>query len=191
MTTLVLCRHAEAGNFEQASALAEELSVLALAVIYTSPLERAVETARAVASVHELRPVEVVELQEIDFGDVEGLGFDELPVDLQRGLLQEPAQVRFPGGETYAELQHRVCTAVDRIIRAHPDGAILIVSHAGSIRAALARWLKMDDDAFVRIDQRYASVNVVEWSDGVPLVRLVERGEAQRVGFRAALRAAL
>jgi broad specificity phosphatase PhoE len=173
VTTLVLCRHAEVGNIEQARALAEELSGLALAAVYTSPLARAVETARAVASPHALRFLEVAELREIDFGDVEGLSFDEFPTDLQQGLLRAPAEVRFPGGETYAELRHRVCSAVDQIVSAHPDGTIVIVSHAGSIRAALAQWLKMDDDAIFRIDQRHASVNVVEWFDGVPLARLV------------------
>jgi broad specificity phosphatase PhoE len=173
MTTLVLCRHAEEGNAEQARALAEELADLRLAAVYTSPLGRAVETARAVASPHELSPLVVSELREIEFGDVEGLSFDEFPTGLQQGLLQAPAEVRFPGGETYTELQHRVCAALDRIVGAHPDRAIVAVSHAGSIRAALAQWLRMDDHAIFRIDQRHASVNVVDWFDGVPLVRLM------------------
>jgi broad specificity phosphatase PhoE len=173
VTTLVLCRHAETGNLEQARALAEELSGLALAAVYTSPLQRAVETARAVASRHALDPVEVADLREIDFGEVEGLTFNQFPTDLQKGLLQAPSEVRFPGGETYNDLQRRVCSAVDQIVSAHPDGTIVVVSHAGSIRAALAQWLKMEGDAIFRIDQRHASVNAVEWFDDAPLVRLV------------------
>jgi alpha-ribazole phosphatase len=173
MTTLVLCRHAEEGNAEQARALAEGLSGLTLAAVYTSPLGRAVETARGVASLHGLSPIEVNELREIEFGDAAGLSFDEFPTDLQQGLLQTAAEVRFPGGETFAELQHRVCGAVDRIVPAHPGRTLVVVSHAGSIRAALARWLKMDDEAIFRIDQRHASVNVVDWFDGAPFVRLV------------------
>lgn len=173
MTTLVLCRHAEAGNAAQASTLADRLADLAPAAVYTSPLVRAVETAVAVADRHGLTPVEVDDLREIDFGDAHGLAFDELPPELRDGLLREPANVRFPGGETYAELQQRVCSALDRIVAAHPEVAVVVVSHAGSIRAALARWLSIPGDASFRIDQRHASVNIVDWHDGVPLVRLV------------------
>jgi broad specificity phosphatase PhoE len=173
VTTLVLCRHAEAGNGEQARVLAASLAVLSPAAVYTSPLARAVETAVAIASLQGLTPVNVEGLREIDFGDADGLSFDELPHALQRGLLDEPASVRFPGGESYVELQERVCSALARIVADHPDRTIVVVSHAGSIRAALAGWLSMPGEASFRIDQRHAAVNVVDWRDGVPLVRLV------------------
>jgi broad specificity phosphatase PhoE len=173
MTRLVLCRHAEAGNREQARDLAEALLSCPFAAVYTSPLARALETARAVAEVHRLTPLEVDDLREIDFGDVEGLGFDDLPRELRSGLLQEPTKVRFPGGETFDELRERVCEAIDRIVANHRSETVGVVTHAGSIRAALAEWLRMADDAIFRIDQRHAAVNVVDWLDGVPLVRLV------------------
>jgi broad specificity phosphatase PhoE len=173
VTTLTLCRHAEAGNADQARKLADALSKLKVDAVYTSPLERAVATARAVARPHGLSPLEVNDLREIEFGDADSLEFDELPVELRHGLLREPAKVRFPGGETYGELQQRVCAALDLIVSTHPHATVLVVSHAGSIRAALARWLMMNDEAIFRLDQRHASVNVVDWFDGVPLVRLV------------------
>jgi broad specificity phosphatase PhoE len=173
VTTLVLCRHAEAGNAEQARVLAASLALLSPAAVYTSPLARATETAAAIAALHGLTPVKVEGLREIDFGDADGLAFDELPHALQRGLLDEPARVRFPGGESYVELQERVCSALVRIVADHPDGTVVVVSHAGSIRAALADWLSMPGEASFRIEQRHASVNVVDWHDGVPTVRLV------------------
>ena len=173
MTRLVLCRHAEAGNAGQAAALADELSGLTFAAVYTSPLVRALETARAVAARHGLAALEVDELREIDFGQVDGLAFEELPAELREGLLHSPAKVRFPGGETYGELQRRVCDALDGLVAAHPEDTIDVVSHAGSIRAALARWLMMDDEAIFRIQQDYGAVNVVDWTGGVPLIRLV------------------
>jgi broad specificity phosphatase PhoE len=189
MTTLVLCRHVEAGNDGQARALAEELSELLLDAVYTSPLERACETARAVAARHGLAPVEVDELREIDFGEADGLAFDEFPAALQRELLDRPARARFPGGETYAELQSRVCAALEGIVRRHTEQTIVVVSHAGPIRAALARWLMMDDEAIFRIDQGFGAVNVVDWVDGVPLVRLVNcAGPAGRITHGATRR---
>jgi alpha-ribazole phosphatase len=168
---LVLCRHASAPD--QAVELAETLASVRFEAVYSSPLERAVHTARAVAHVHGLVPVQIEALREIDFGEVEGLNFDEFPNELQDGLLREPTTVRFPGGETYEELGERVSQALDTIVVDHPDATVAVVSHAGAIRAALAEWLGIVGDAIFRIDQRYAAVNVVDWIDGVPLVRLV------------------
>jgi alpha-ribazole phosphatase len=173
VTRLVLCRHAEAGNRSQARTLADELAPLPLEAVYTSPLERAVETAQPIAAAHGLAPVEVDALREIDFGGVDGLGFHKFPVELQAGLLREPLTVRFPGGETYEELRERVCRALDEIVARHPDAAVAVVTHAGSIRAALATWLGVAGGAIFRIDQRHAAVNVVDWIDGAPFVRLM------------------
>jgi broad specificity phosphatase PhoE len=173
VTTLVLCRHAEAGHAEQARALAQQLVALRPVAVYTSPLDRAVATALAVADTHGLAPVERDDLREIDFGEVDGVSFDDLPPSLQDGLLTQPANIRFPGGETFQELQDRVCAALEEIVAAHADGTVVVVSHAGAIRAALARWLSVPGDASFRIDQRHGAVNVVEWHDGLPLVRLV------------------
>lgn len=173
MTTLVLCRHAQEGDRRQAESLAAALAHLPLAAVYTSTLPRALETAWALAAAHDLVPVEVAELREIDLGDVEGVAFDDFPAELRRGLLEQPLEVRFPGGETYEELRRRTTDALDRILVAHPSDAVAVVSHAGAIRAALATWLGMADEALFRIDQRFASVNVVDWIEGVPLVRLV------------------
>ena len=173
MTRLVLCRHAEAGNRDQVRTLADELAHLPFEAVYTSPLERAVETARAIAAAHGLAPVEVEALREIDFGSVDGLGFDDFPVELQAGLLHRPLTVRFPGGEIYEELRERVSRALEEIVVSHPCAVVAVVTHAGSIRAALATWLGIADEAIFRIDQGHAAVNVIDWIDGAPLVRLM------------------
>ena len=96
MTRLVLCRHAEEGNAAQARELAAALAELPLRAVYTSPLRRAVFTADAVAAEHALVPVEVAELREIDFGEVDGLDLDEFPLPLRTELLSGPLSVRFP-----------------------------------------------------------------------------------------------
>jgi broad specificity phosphatase PhoE len=173
MTRLVLCRHAKAGNADEANELGAALASVPFKAVYTSPLERALATSRAVAVQHGLDPVEVVDLREIDFGDIEGLEFDQLSAELQAGLLGEPLTVRFPGGETYGELRERVCRALVEIVERHAGETVAIVTHAGSIRAALGAWLGIDGEAIFRIDQRTASVNIVDWLDGVPIVRLV------------------
>ena len=174
---LVLCRHAPPADSAAAAALAHALRALPVAAVYSSPLERARITAEQIASVHGLDPVVVDDLREIDFGEVEGLGFDDLPPDLQRGLLDEPTRVRFPGGETYAELRDRVVEAFADVTARHEGETVVAVSHAGAIRAALAAWLLIPDEAVFRLDQRYAAVNVIEWHDGTPLIRVVNATE--------------
>jgi broad specificity phosphatase PhoE len=88
-------------------------------------------------------------------------------------LLRTPGTVRFPGGESYEDLRARVVAAVGDILSRHAGESVVAISHAGAIRAALATWLEVPAEASFRIDQSFAAVNVVEWIDGAPLVRLV------------------
>jgi broad specificity phosphatase PhoE len=170
---LVLCRHSAAGDSDGIALLAAELADIDLAAVYTSPLERAVQTAQAVAASHELRPVVITDLREIDFGDVDGMQFDDYPPKLQATLLSAPGTVQFPGGESYEQLRARVVAALEQIVLRHDGETVVAVSHAGAIRAALATWLSVPPDAAFRIDQSFGSVNVVDRLDGAPFVRLV------------------
>ena len=67
----------------------------------------------------------------------------------------------------------RVVAALGDITARHEGETVVAVSHAGAIRAALAAWLLMADEAVFRLDQRYAGVNVVEWHDATPLIRVL------------------
>ena len=157
----------------QARELAAALDDVPVEAVYTSPLARAVDTAAAIAGEHDLDPIEIADLREIDRGSADGLSFDEYPKELQAAFLGRPLTARFPGGETYEELRDRICPALEKIANAHRDGTVTVVTHAGPIRAALAIWLRIPDEAVFRIDQRFGAVNVVDWLDGVPLIRLV------------------
>jgi broad specificity phosphatase PhoE len=173
VTRLVVCRHADPDDPKAAEALAYVLQFLPLAAVHTSPLPRAQTTAAAVVRPHALTPIVAEALREIDLGEVEGKAFDEYPPELKETLLRDSTLARFPGGETFAELQRRVCEAVDEIVARHDGATVAVITHAGPIRALLAAWLDIAGDAIFRLDQRYGSVNVVDWIDGVPLVRLV------------------
>jgi broad specificity phosphatase PhoE len=177
---LLLCRHAEAGNGDQAAELARTLAPVELRAVYTSPLERATVTAAAVAAAHALTPVVVPELREIELGEVEGLQFEQYPPELQAALLGEPAAVRFPGGESYEDVRRRVVRVLGEIVARHSGEAVAAISHAGAIRAALATWLEVPPAASFRLDQHFAAVNVVDWVEGTPLVRLVNGTRVER-----------
>jgi alpha-ribazole phosphatase len=170
---LVLCRHAAARDLRQAAELAERLAGVELAAVYTSPLARAAETAQAVAARHGLTPRVVSDLREIDLGDVDGLQFDGYPAELRAALLDTPGTVRFPGGESYEDLRARVVAALGDIVSRHDGETVAAISHAGAIRAALATWLGVPAQASFRLDQSFAGVNVIDWIEGAPFVRLV------------------
>jgi alpha-ribazole phosphatase len=192
VTRVILLRHAEpaddargrcygrldvglsAAGFEHARRLPASLSPLDYDAVYTSPRVRARQTAEPLASARGLSPVIDDELRELDFGELEGRRYEEIEAsepELYRAWMETPTRVRFPGGESYADLRVRGLRALERI-RARHDAA-LVVTHGGIIRAALADWLGMPDEAIFRLDQSYCGTSVVEWLDGVPIVRLL------------------
>jgi alpha-ribazole phosphatase len=138
--------------------------------VWTSPRLRARQTAAA------LTPSSHVDddLRELDFGELEGRTFDEIAASepaLYREWMETPTQVRFPGGESYADLKERAVRSLERIWAEH-DAAV-VVTHGGVIRAGLAAWLGMPDESIFRIDVRYGGVTVVERVAGTPIVRMV------------------
>jgi alpha-ribazole phosphatase len=183
---LVLCRHAEAGNLAQAERLARTLADVPLTAVYTSPLARASDTAQRMAARHDLSPVVVPDLREIEFGEVDGLQFDDYPTDLKTSLLTAPASASFPGGESYEDLRRRVVAAVAELVARHNGETVAATSHAGAIRAALATWLAIPPDESFYLDQSFGAINVIDWTDGIPFVRLVN-GATMPAALRAAL----
>jgi alpha-ribazole phosphatase len=158
----------------QAVELVDRLDGVAVDVIWTSPRRRARETAEPLAAARGLRPLQEDDLRELDFGDFEGRTFDEIAEadpELYKIWMETPTAVRFPGGECYADLKMRARRALDRAVTV--GGSVVVVTHGGVVRAALAEWLRIADEAIFRIDQRYGGITVVDLIDGFPLVRIV------------------
>jgi broad specificity phosphatase PhoE len=124
---------------EQAGELARELAATALQGIYSSPLRRALDTATAVAVGHKLEVVADDGLREVDVGSWAGLTRAEVeeryPGEFRRWVAGGDG---WEDGETYQQMSARVLACVLRIADAHEDGAILVVSHGGPIRAIQA-----------------------------------------------------
>jgi alpha-ribazole phosphatase len=159
---------------EHACELAARLARLDYQAVYASPRLRARETADPVASARGLELRTDEGLRELDFGALEGRTYDEIAErepELYRAWMSTPTQVRFPGGESFADLKARAIMALDRIRDVHE--AAVVVTHGGVLRAGVAAWLSMPDEAIFRLDQRYGGVTIVDWLDGAPLVRLL------------------
>lgn len=189
MTTFLLIRHATndmvgkalAGwtpevhlNEEgrgQAERLAERLANVPLDAIYSSPLERAVETAEPLAKLLGLEIRINPGVGEIQFGEWTGRAMKELAdTPTWRHIQQFPSGTRIPGGETLREMQNRVVDALEALRAAHPKDVIAVVAHADVIKAAVAHYLGVHLDLFQRIIISPASVSVVAVSEHGPRV---------------------
>jgi alpha-ribazole phosphatase/probable phosphoglycerate mutase len=156
--------------------LADELADLTLDAVYASPRRRALDTAAPIAASHGLQPAADERLRELDFGELEGRTYEDIAAslpDLYAAWMTAPTTVRFPGGESYADLRERAVAACDEIRRRHAHA--LVVTHGGVARAVLAASLGMPAEAIFRLDQSYGGLSIVEWIDETPVVRLVNR----------------
>jgi alpha-ribazole phosphatase len=158
----------------QAVELVDRLDGVDVDGMWTSPRRRARETAEPLAAARGLRLSEDDDLRELDFGELEGRTFDEIAQtepELYKTWMDTPTEVRFPGGECYADLKTRSVRALERAVA--KNESVVVVTHGGVVRAALAEWLRIPAEAVFRLDQRYGGITVVDLIDGYPLVRLV------------------
>lgn len=181
MTTFYLIRHAQnewvrtgrlAGwtsgvhlNEEgqrQAELLGKRLANEKLVAIYSSPLERTVETAEAIAAHHDL-PVLIEEgVGEVDFGDWTGKRLKQLSRKrLWKVVQRYPSGARFPNGESFLEMQFRLVSTLQQLAETHPSGRVVVVAHSDVIKAVFAHFAGIHLDLFQRIMVSPASLTVI------------------------------
>ena len=148
---------------QQAALIANTLSKAPIKAIYSSPLERAVETATPLAQALNL-PINLRQgLVEIDFGEWQGKTAKQLRrLKLWKTAQQTPSQVRFPGGESFVEAQQRMCQELEAIQQNHDEKDLVVCfSHCDAISIAVAHYLGMPLDNFHRISIDTASLTVL------------------------------
>ncbi len=132
---------------EQAERLAGELAGHGIDFVYSSPLSRALDTARAIArrSGTDLRTDP--RLREMDLGEWEGMlssRIAELYPQLFRQWREDPRPIRPPGGESIRELHDRVVAVVEEIVRRHPGRTICLVTHKVSMVVIRTHYLGLE-----------------------------------------------
>lgn len=163
---------------QQADELAESLANVPVKAIYSSPLERARETAAPLAARLGLEVQIRSGLIETGIGAWAGQELKTLRKLPEWKLVQEsPSRFRFPQGESFAETQLRVVNEIDAILRLHQkDDVIVCVSHADPIKLATAYYLGMPLDHFQRLGCDTASVTVFLLGEkGILLSKLNQR----------------
>jgi probable phosphomutase (TIGR03848 family) len=143
----------------QAVALARRLADVPLSAIYSSPLERTLETAQPLAQAQGLSVQVRDGLGETGYGDWTGRALKELKDEKLWPVVQVyPGGVRFPGGESMREVQARVVAELDAIRDSHPDQTVAVVSHSDPIKMAVAHYAGLALDLFQRLTISPASV---------------------------------
>lgn len=197
MTIFLLIRHGEndwvgkklAGHLpgvhlnqkgqEQAQELAIKLQNLRFKAIYSSPLERAIETAQPLATITKLTINPLQDLSEINFGDWQGKTIKQLRrLKLWKTVQKHPSQMQFPNGESFKSAQQRLANCLEEISQNHePDDLIACFSHSDSIRLLVSYYLDMPLDSFQKINISTASISALVISKdhiSLPFINLID-----------------
>lgn len=156
----------------QAQALGERLKDAPLKHIYTSPLERTMETAQAIHAHHPDITLEKYEkIGEVDYGDWQGKKIASLRRRKMWEVIQEyPTRAYFPNGETMRGVQNRVVDAIEELVQKHPNDMIALVFHADLIKMTLAHYLGVHLDHFQRIVVSPASISTLILGHARPFI---------------------
>ena len=171
----------------QADRVAERLSGLSVDALYSPPLERACETAEPTAARTGLGVKHDDGLLECDFGEWTGSAIADLAALPEWQTVQHsPSVFRFPGGESFPEMQARIVGALEALRAAHAGGVVVCFSHADPVKAAVAHALGTPLDLFQRIVISPGSVSAISFVEGQdPAVLMVNSTAEPLSGLRS------
>jgi len=158
--------HLNERGYEQAAALGEALRDAPLAAIYSSPLERAVETAAPIAAGRGLEIQLIPDLMDTDVGEWQAEELKKLRKLPEWKIVQQaPSRFVFPGGESFLACQARMVAIFESLAKKHTDDEVVaVVFHADPVKLVLAYFLGMPLDTFQRLACDTASVSILHLS---------------------------
>ena len=155
--------HLDELGLTQARALAKALADMPIKAVYSSPLSRAVETAKPIAAAHKLNVINRRGLLEIDVGRWEGRTIKQVArTKLWKSVQHSPSLVRFPEGESFGEAQLRIAGELEDLAAKHKSKEIIVcVGHSDMIKLAVAYYLGLPLDFFQRLIVAPASISTL------------------------------
>lgn len=185
MTELILARHGQTAwnvvevfrgrsdvdldetGLKQAELLADYLRERKIEAIYSSPLQRALKTARAIASRHKLEVIPTQGLNDLKFGEWEGLPVTEVRekyTTLYTEWVEKPHLVEIPGGEGLDDVTGRVLNLVNDIVTQH-KGTVVLVSHRVVHKVLILALLGLDNSHFWNIKLDTAAITTFAYEN--------------------------
>ncbi len=146
--------------------------------IYSSPLKRALDTAQAIASQHNLTVQVETDLREMEVGELEGVSIAELGTSFSEFLLkwrQGKGMEKLPGGESVIEMADRVWATIQRIMKRQEEETIVVVSHFFTVVVTICKALGWPLTTLERIRVQTGSISIIDLEDGQ--TRLVSLGD--------------
>jgi len=155
-------------GLKQAQRLGLALQSEMLVAVYAGPLRRTLATAASIAQKHNLEVISEPDLKEIDAGELNGAPIKELGNLLSSYFVanRDAGQFRMPGGESLAELAARTWSSTQRILKQHPEGEVVAVSHHLALLTIICRALGLDLGYFRRMKLDIAAISILEFKDG-------------------------
>ncbi len=155
-------------GYAQVRSLSSRLAKFPIATIYTSPLKRAMNTARILAEPHKLELNVLDDLTEIGLGDWQGLHRDEVSQkwpEIWRQSRIDPSAVTFPNGENFQQLTERAVRAFNRIVADSTNRHTLAVTHDAVIRVLAAHVLGTSNRIYRHMEINNGSLSVIRVED--------------------------
>ncbi len=147
-----------------------------IAVIYSSPLKRARDTAQAIASHHGLKVCIEPSFKEMEVGELEGIPISELGTSFSKYMVewrQGEGTAKLPGGESLVDLSDRVWAAAQAMLEKNKQGNVVLVSHYFVTVAIICRALGMQVTHIGRIRVQNASISILDFSSRQPSLMLL------------------
>lgn len=165
---------------KQAQALGEALKDVPIKAIYSSPLERAMETAEPIATFHNnVQIIQEPSLMDADIGKWQGKSIKALRLTNAWKVVQHsPSRFQFPEGESFIDLQTRIANTLESIVKRHnkPKDIVAVVFHADPIKLAVAHFLGLPLDHFQRLSCDTGSLTALYAGEmGANLLKLNQR----------------
>ncbi len=186
-TTVLLARHGQTGSnvsgfymgrsdedlndvgYAQARSLSSRLAGLPIDSVYTSPLQRAYVTATILAEPHNLKVKVSDDLNEIQFGDWQGLHLNEISQrwpELWQQWRADPSESAIPGGESFQQVAERAIRAFETVVAAEPGRQALIVTHEIVVKVLVAHALGVSNSIYRRFEINNTSLSMIRLTNG-------------------------
>ncbi len=155
----------------QVEHLANRLKTENVCAVYSSPLDRTMDTAKIIARPHHLTPIPADGLREISHGHWEGLTRKEVETQFSEEYTAweaDPFTFAPQGGESGIVVLSRALPVIREIVVRHKDENVLVVSHKATLRLVISSLLGFDARGYRdRLDQAPACLNIVDFKDPV------------------------